>query len=43
MIKDGDLVVMYVRSKDNTADIMTKNTKEALNIKQMMAMKKKEY
>ena len=27
MIKDGDLVATYVRSKDNLADIMTKNTK----------------
>ena len=33
MIKDGDLVVMYVRSEDNLADIMMKNTKEALYIK----------
>ena len=30
MIKDGDLVVMYVRSEDNLADIMMKNTNEAL-------------
>ena len=40
MIKDGDLVVMYVRSEDNPADIMMKNTKEALYIKHAMAMKK---
>ena len=40
MIKDGDLVVMYVRSEDNLADIMTKNTKEALDIKHATAMKK---
>ena len=40
MIKDGDLVVMYVRSEDNPADIMTKNTKEALYIKHVTAMKK---
>ena len=33
MIKDGDVVVMYVRSEDNLADIMTKNKKEALYIK----------
>ena len=40
MIKDGDLVVMYVRSEDNPADIMMKNTKEAPYIKHAMAMKK---
>ena len=40
MIKDGDLVVMYVRSEDNLADIMMKNTKEALYIKHATAMKK---
>ena len=40
MIKDGDLVVMYVRSENNLADIMTKNTKEALYIKHATAMKK---
>ena len=39
MIQDGDLVVMYVRSKDNPADIMMKNTKKALYIKHVMAMK----
>ena len=38
--KDGDLEVMYVRSEDNPADIMTKNTKEALYIKHATAMKK---
>ena len=31
---------MYVRSKDNLADIMMKNTKEAFYIKHVMAMKK---
>ena len=30
MIKAGDLVVLYIRSEDNPADIMTKNTKEVL-------------
>ena len=40
MIKDGDLVAMYVRSEDNLAGIMTKNTKEALYIEHVMAMKK---
>ena len=40
MIKDGDLVVMYIRSEENLADIMMKNTKEALYIKHVMATKK---
>ena len=29
MIKDGDLVVMYVRSDDNPADVVMKNTKDS--------------
>ena len=33
MIKDGDLDVKYVRSDDNPADVMTKNSKEVLYVK----------
>lgn len=40
MIKEGELVVVYIRSEDNPADIMTKNTKEALFIKHSLNMKK---
>jgi hypothetical protein len=40
MIKAGDLLVVYIRSEDNPADIMTKNTKEALFIKHALSMKK---
>ena len=40
MIKSGDLLVKYVRSEDNPADIMTKNTKEILFIKHALSMKK---
>ena len=32
MIKAGDLVVLYIRSEDNPADIMTKNTKEVFSL-----------
>ena len=42
MIKDGDLDVQYVRSNDNPADIMTKNSKEVLYIKHAATMKKGE-
>ena len=40
MIQAGDLVVLYIRSEDNPADIMTKNTKEVLFIKHTLSMKK---
>ncbi|WP_317202153.1 Ty1/Copia family ribonuclease HI, partial [Janthinobacterium sp.] len=40
MIKAGELHVMYIRSEDNPADIMTKNTKEILFIKHALSMKK---
>ena len=40
MIKARDLVVLYIRSEDNPADIMTKNTKEVLFIKHALSMKK---
>ena len=40
MIKGGDLVVVYIRSEDNPADILTKNTKEALFVKHALSMKK---
>jgi hypothetical protein len=39
MIQDGDLIVAYIRSEDNPADIMTKNVKEALYVKHAVAIK----
>jgi hypothetical protein len=40
MIKNGDLLVLYIRSDENPADILTKNTKEATFVKHAAAMKK---
>ena len=39
MIKDGDLDIWYIRSDDNPADVMTKNSKEVLYVKHGASMK----
>ena len=39
MIKDGDLDVEYVRSGDNPAEVMTKNSKDVLYVKHVASMK----
>ena len=39
MIKDSDLDVQYVRSDDNPAGLMMKNSKEVLYVKQSASMK----
>lgn len=39
MIQDGDILVRYIRSEDNPADIETKNTREAIFIKHAENMK----
>ena len=40
MIKDGLLVVVYIKTDENPADIMTKNAKEAIFLRHSLKLKK---